>query len=260
MKRLVFILPFFFAMSSFAQSKFTVRDINAKGYFQIENISNSNYDDWINILKNENFNSRYYNPENEVNNNNYYNSTTGNASLAMNLSLFRRSTFEEMPKLMPHWQFAAMFVRERIGNSFSQTEINGAVDINNNLSMDYVNNMFRLEVMRLWRTDDTKKAFVAFGIGAQFGLSYDASMEIYESTSSSIGFNFDSFNSSFKTEEAKKAMTNTLFLPVDVNIKIVENLFIQLELRTGLKNLYVFDGPSMVYPIYGIGIGTRYVL
>lgn len=259
MEKLIFVLPFFLTIGSFAQSKFTVRDINAKGHFQIENVINSNFDDWQNVLKNDNYNFQYYDPYRNENSNNYYFGTSGNASLALNLSLFRRTILEESPRLMPHWQLALMFVRENIGNSFSQVERINHENFNNSLNMTYVNNLFRVELMRLWRTDDNKKAFVAFGIGTQFGLSYHANMELYESVSSSNGFNFNDFNSSFRTLEAKEAMTNTFFLPVDVNIKIVENLFLQLELRTGLKHLYVFDGPSMLYPIYGIGIGTRYL-
>ncbi|QNL22880.1 hypothetical protein HZR84_13335 [Hyphobacterium sp. CCMP332] len=261
MSRFIIILPFIFSFTLNAQNKFSIRDVNAKGYFQIENVSSISMDEWLRLPKDNNFEFQYFDKNSVDRNNFYYNYSDANASIALNISIFPNKTFEATPKLFAHWQLSLMFVRERLSsNSFSQTKNDGTEIRENSLYMDYVNNMARIEVMRLWRTDDTKKAFVAFGLGGQFGIAYDSGLEIYESSSSANGFNFNDFNSSFTTIESKNAMSNLFFLPIDVNVKVVENLFIQLELRTGIKHLLVFDGPSFMYPVYGIGIGTRYVL
>ncbi len=261
MRRLIVILPLLLSIEIIAQSKFSIRDVNAKGYFQIENVNSISMNEWLRLPKDNNYNFKYYNIDNLDRNNYYHNYSNANASIALNISIFPNKSFDVQPKLYAHWQLALMFVRERMSSgSFSQTDNSGAEIRNNSLFMEYVNNMARIEVMRLWRTDDSKKAFVAFGLGGQFGIAYDSGLEIYESSSSVNGLNFNDFNSSSNTIEAKNAMSNLFFLPVDVNVRVVENLFVQLELRTGIKQLLVFDGPSFMYPVYGIGIGTRYVL
>lgn len=261
MIRLIIILPFLLSFGLNAQSKFSIRDVNAKGYFQIENVNSISLDEWMRLPKDNNYEFQYFNKNNVNSNNYYYNYSDVNASIALNISVFPNKTYEGPPKLYAHWQLSLMFVRERLSSSsFSQTENNGGDIRDNSLFIEYVNNMARIEVMRLWRTDDTKKAFVAFGLAGQFGIAYDSGVEFYESSVSTGGFNFNNFNSSYTTIEAKKAMSNLFFLPIDVNLKVVENLFVQLELRTGIKHLLVFDGPSFMYPVYGIGIGTRYVL
>lgn len=256
MFRLFSIIPFTIcSFTVFAQSGLKVHDIQARGHFQIENYNSRSLDELLKVQKKEVYSPTFV-EDSKTLNQLYGAGTESNSAIAFSINL-SKGEYPEDFNLFSTWQIGFMLVRENDYDSF--TEVN-EVDtaINQNVNFRYTRNMLRFEIQKLWRTDDRKKAFVSFGVGTQFGYAYNAQLQIFEYNR--YGY-YNSYNSGYRnTVEAKNALTIYTYLPVDINVKIIENLFVNLELRTGLKFINSFGAFSDVYATYGIGIGTRYLL
>lgn len=255
------LLAFSFLVATTAKSQWSVRDVQAGGYFQIENNNQHELNDWLELPKGPAVVPEFLDPQSQnQGRTNYYSGSSGNASISISLSIINQQQMEKDQKLKPYWRFGMMLVRENDNEFFSDSEANLVSPAEyNSLDFQYTRNMLRTEFQRLWRTDDTRKAFLDFGVGTQFGIAYSSGLDVSELRTYDR-FDFYSGESINRSYDAKNAFSTFVYLPVNINVKIVDNLFLELGLRTGLKYLQVFDGLSDIYPVYGIGIGARYVL